>query len=128
MTPDRAAALRETDQGSVLSFLASLEPGMQRVDTHISIVFLGKERVLKVKRAVRLPFLDYSSLEKRKRACDEELRVNTLFTPNLYRRVVPITLGEAGLAVGGNGAAVEWAAPASALAPASGACTTSTGQ
>jgi len=109
MTPDRAAALRETDQGSVLSFLASLEPGMQRVDTHISIVFLGKERVLKVKRAVRLPFLDYSSLEKRKRACDEELRVNTLFTPNLYRRVVPITLGEAGLAVGGNGAAVEWA-------------------
>jgi uncharacterized protein len=109
MTPDRAETSRETDQGSVLCFLARIEPGMRRIDTHASIVFLGKDRVLKVKRAVRLPFLDYSTREKRKRACEEELRVNTLFAPDLYRRVVPITRGEAGLAIDGDGAPVEWA-------------------
>jgi aminoglycoside phosphotransferase family enzyme/predicted kinase len=109
MTPDSAATAPETDQGSVLSFLARAEPGMRRIDTHASFVFLGKDRVLKVKRAVRLPFLDYSTREKRKHACDEELRVNTPFAPQLYRRVVPITLGEAGLAIDGNGMPVEWA-------------------
>ena len=90
-------------------FLARTEPGMRRIDTHASIVFLGKDRVLKVKRAVRLPFLDYSTLEKRKHACDEELRVNTPFAPGLYRRVVAITQGETGLAIDGNGTPVEWA-------------------
>jgi aminoglycoside phosphotransferase family enzyme/predicted kinase len=109
MTRDDAATSRETDQGSLLCFLAGAEPGTRRVDTHASIVFLGQDRVLKVKRAVRLPFLDYSNLEKRKRACDEELRVNTAFAPQLYRRVVPITQSEAGLAIDGKGTPVEWA-------------------
>jgi uncharacterized protein len=68
MPPNHAATTRETDQGHVLCFLAGTEPGMRRVDTHASIVFLGKDRVLKVKRAVRLPFLDYSTREKRKAA------------------------------------------------------------
>jgi len=107
MTP--AAISREVDQDSVLCFLARIEPGMRRIDTHASIVFLGKDRVLKVKRAVRLPFLDYSTLEKRKHACDEELRVNTPFAPGLYRRVVAITQGETGLAIDGDGTPVEWA-------------------
>jgi hypothetical protein len=98
-----------TGQDSVLCFLAHAEPGMRRIDTHASIVFLGKDRVLKVKRAVRLPFLDYSTREKRKHACDEELRVNTPFAPQLYRRVVAITQGKAGLAIDGEGAPVEWA-------------------
>jgi len=78
MTRGATTTSHETDQGAVLSFLAGVEPDMRRVDTHASIVFLGKDRVLKVKRAVRLPFLDYSTREKRKQACDEELRVNTL--------------------------------------------------
>ena len=45
--------------------------GGKRIDTHASMVFLGVDRALKIKRAVRLPFLDYSTLEKRKRACEE---------------------------------------------------------
>jgi uncharacterized protein len=98
-----------TDQSGVLCFLARAEPDIRRVDTHASIVFLGKDRVFKVKRAVRLPFLDYSTIEKRKHACDEELKINTLFAPQLYRRVVAITQGEAGLAIGGKGRPVEWA-------------------
>ena len=41
----------------------------KRVDTHAAVLFLGDERVLKVKRAVRFPFLDFSTLDKRKAAC-----------------------------------------------------------
>jgi uncharacterized protein len=96
-------------QEAVLAFLGSEDGKCSRIDTHASIVFLEKDRVLKVKRAVRLPFLDYSTLEKRKRACDEELVVNKPFAPEVYRRVVAITQGKRGLEVGGSGPAVEWA-------------------
>jgi aminoglycoside phosphotransferase family enzyme/predicted kinase len=65
---------------------------------------------LKIKRAVRLPFLDYSTLEKRKRACEEELRVNAVNAPELYRRVVAITRNSDGIfEIDGTGTPVEWA-------------------
>ena len=59
---------------------------VRRIDTHANIVFLAGDRALKVKRAVRLPFLDYSTLAKRKAACASELEVNRAFAPELYRR------------------------------------------
>jgi aminoglycoside phosphotransferase family enzyme len=52
---------------------------------------LAGDRALKIKRAVRYPFLDFSSLEKRKAACLAELQINRKFAPQLYRRLVPIT-------------------------------------
>ena len=97
------------DQEMVLAFLSGHDPDCKRVDTHISIVFLGKDRVLKVKRAVQLPFLDFSTLEKRRHACEEELTVNRRFAPDIYRRVVPITQGHDGLEIGGDGPVIEWA-------------------
>ena len=93
----------------MLAFLAGHDPDCKRVDTHSSIVFLGKDRVLKVKRAVQLPFLDFSTLKKRKHACEEELTVNRRFAPDLYRRVVQITRGHDGLEIGGDGPVIEWA-------------------
>jgi hypothetical protein len=81
----------------------------KRIDTHASIVFLEPDRVLKIKRAVRLPFLDYSTLEKRKQACEEELAINRRHAPELYRRVVPITRGAHGGEIGGDGPVLEWA-------------------
>ena len=61
-----------SNQDEVLAFLAagagSGTPA-RRIDTHISIVFLAADRVLKIKRAVRLPFLDNSTLERRRRCC-----------------------------------------------------------
>jgi uncharacterized protein len=77
-------------QEPVLALLGKVAHG-KRIDTHASYVFLEADRVLKIKRAVRLPFLDFSTLEKRKRACEEELLVNKRNAPALYRRVVPIT-------------------------------------
>ena len=49
---------------------------VKRIDTHAASVFLAGERVLKVKRAVKFPFLDYSTLAKRKAACEAEIAVN----------------------------------------------------
>jgi len=80
-----------------------------RHDTHAASVFLAGERAYKVKRAVRFPFLDYSTLEKRKAACLAELEVNQRFAPELYHRIVPISRDGGGLKLGGAGETVEWA-------------------
>src|SRR5215471_13484913 len=83
---------------------------VKRIDTHAAAVFLAGERAYKIKRAVRFPFLDYSTLERRRRACEAELAVNRPFAPEIYRRVVPITRAQDGvLALGGDGTPVEWA-------------------
>jgi len=83
---------------------------VHRIDTHASIVFLAGDRALKVKRAIHLPYLDYSTLERRKAACEAELAINRPHAPQIYRQVVPITLEENGhLAIGGRGQPVEWA-------------------
>jgi len=104
------------DQDEVLGFLA--DPAshggraekVRRIDTHAASVFLAGDRVLKVKRAVRFPFLDFSSLDKRKRACEAEIEVNRRLAPKLYRGVVAITRENDGrLAIDGDGAPVEWA-------------------
>src|SRR5215470_5108108 len=83
---------------------------VKRIDTHAAAVFLAGERALKVKRAVRFPFLDYSTLAKRKEACEAELRINRSFAPDIYRRVLAITREDGGrLTLDGSGPAVEWA-------------------
>lgn len=117
MTARSPADIAGTDgdlQRQVLDFLdgSSFGParGGKRIDTHASVVFLGADRALKIKRAVRLPFLDYSTLEKRKRACEEELKVNAGNAPELYRRVVAITRSSDGaVEIDGSGTPVEWA-------------------
>ena len=83
---------------------------VKRIDTHAASVFLAGDRAFKVKRAVRFPFLDFSTLGKRRAACEAEIKVNRAFAPAIYRRVVPITRDPAGrLAVAGRGEPVEWA-------------------
>jgi len=83
---------------------------VKRIDTHAALVFLAGDRVLKIKRAVRFPFLDFSTLGKRRAACEAEIKVNRAFAPAIYRGAVPITRDSAGrLAVSGKGEPVEWA-------------------
>ena len=83
---------------------------VQRIDTHAASVFLAGDRALKVKHAVRFPFLDYSTLDKRKAACEAELEVNRAFAPDIYLGVVPIARQADGrLVLGGDGEPVEWA-------------------
>ena len=80
-----------------------------RIDTHCSVVFLAGEDAYKVKRAVKLPFLDYSILEKRKYFCEREFSINHRLSPQLYKGVIAVTRTERGLELGGSGEAVEWA-------------------
>jgi len=104
----------ETDsQEEVFGFLADRATHggreVRRIDTHAASVFLAGDRALKIKRAVRFPFLDYSTLAKRKQACEAELAVNAPYAPEIYLGVIPITRQSDGkLALGGSGAAVEW--------------------
>ena len=53
------------------------DQAVRRIDTHAASVFLAGERTLKVKRAVRYCFLDFSTLEKRKAACEAETQHGT---------------------------------------------------
>jgi uncharacterized protein len=114
MNADPSQTANDPIQDEVFVFLgdSSTYDGLdvRRCDTHAAVVFLAGERALKVKRAVRFPFLDYSTLEKRKAACAAELEVNRRFAPALYRRIVSITREAGGeLALDGKGAPVEWA-------------------
>ncbi|TCU64693.1 hypothetical protein EDE08_115163 [Bradyrhizobium sp. R2.2-H] len=85
-------------------------PGVTRIDTHGASVFLDAKRALKIKRAVRFPFLDYSTLEKRKAACEEEIRINRPLAPQIYHGVVAITEEPDGsLKVDGAGRPIEYA-------------------
>ncbi len=99
--------------GDPATYLADAKNGGQpvkRIDTHAASVFLAGARALKVKRAVKFPFLDFSTLAKRKAACEAELEVNRPFAPQIYRRLVAITRqADGALALDGGGEPVEWA-------------------
>jgi uncharacterized protein len=102
-----------TPQQEVIDYLSLPEShgGMPvtRSDTHAAIVFLAGTRAIKIKRAVRFPYLDFSTLEKRKTACETELAINRTFAPTIYRRVVAITRETNDhLAIDGKGSPVEW--------------------
>jgi uncharacterized protein len=78
------------------------------VQTHISHVFLAGPYAYKLKKAVRFPFLDFSTVERRRHFCAEEVRLNRRLCPTIYLDVVPITRGPTGgLVLGGDGQAVD---------------------
>ncbi len=64
--------------------------GVDVVETHISFVLLTGAFAYKIKKPLRLDFLDFSTLEQRRRFCQEELRLNRRLAPELYLDVVPI--------------------------------------
>lgn len=81
---------------------------VELLETHISWVLLAGEYAYKVKKPVNLGFVDFTSLERRLRFCEEELRLNSRLAPNLYLDVLPITGTIDAPQIGGNGAAVEY--------------------
>lgn len=81
----------------------------QLIETHISWVLLTDGLAYKVKKPVRLPFLDYATLTRRKRLCAEEVRVNQAWAPSLYLGVARITGSAAAPEVDGSGRVLEYA-------------------
>ena len=78
-------------------------------ETHISWVILTGEYAYKVKKRVKLEFLDTTILAMRHFLCEEELRLNKRFAPDLYLEVVPIRQGGKGIHFGGTGAVIDYA-------------------
>jgi aminoglycoside phosphotransferase family enzyme/predicted kinase len=77
-------------------------------ETHISLVFLTDDHVYKLKKPLRFPFLDYSTIERRRFACDEEIRLNRRLAPHVYLGVRPVVDHPAGLRIGGDGPIVDY--------------------
>ena len=102
------------DQGEVAVFLE--DPAthggrpVERINTHAAMVFLAGERAYKIKRAVKYPYMDFSTLARREWACKREIELNCRTAPSLYLRAVPISRAPDGrLELGGDKEVVEWA-------------------
>ena len=70
--------------------------GAEGLQTHISLVFLAAERVVKLKKPLKLPFLDYSTQELRRAACEAECRLNARLAPDEYLGVVTVSRDQDG--------------------------------
>jgi aminoglycoside phosphotransferase family enzyme len=85
------------------------DPGsIELVQTHISFVFLTRNYAYKVKKAVNMGFLDFTTLEKRRFYCEKELELNRRLCGDMYVEVVPINKAER-IKIKGDGETVEYA-------------------
>ncbi|MCH8092521.1 MAG: hypothetical protein IIC57_09270, partial [Proteobacteria bacterium] len=107
------------DQSEVSAFLGDPRThgdgagGVERIDTHGAMVFLAGDVVYKLKRAVKFPYMDFSTAAKRRRACEAEIEINRRTAPAIYMGVAPIVRKTGGgLAIGRLGetpvAAIDW--------------------
>jgi len=77
-------------------------------ETHMSWVFLAGDKVYKLKKPVRFPYLDFSTLARREAACRAELRLNRRLASDVYLDVVPLAAEAGRLSIGGAGVPVDW--------------------
>jgi uncharacterized protein len=97
----------QAETAALLRRLSGADP----IETHISLVFPGTDTVWKLKKAVRLPFLNFSDLDARRHFAERELELNGAAAPGLYSDVVAVRRGPDGaltLDVGGDGAPIDW--------------------
>lgn len=78
------------------------------IETHISTVFLAGDYAYKLKKPLSLGFLDFSTLERRRFFCEEEVRLNSRLAPRLYLRAIPITGSVDDPIPGGRGEPIDW--------------------
>lgn len=109
-----ASNVPPASQSDVIAFLSrpqtfGLNAPVERIETHISVVFLAGDHVFKLKREVRFPYLDFSTLDRRRQACEAEILLNRRTAPDLYERVAAVTREAGGtLALDGAGEAVDY--------------------
>ena len=82
---------------------------IEKRETHISKVFLTGRYVYKIKKPVDLGFLDFTTLEKRRYYCHQEVTLNRRLAPDVYLDVIPITLQDNRYFLAGSGLPVEYA-------------------
>jgi aminoglycoside phosphotransferase family enzyme len=89
----------------------SYDASVQQVDvreTHMSWVFLTDSVVFKLKKPVRFPYLDFTTLEKRRNACRAEVELNRRLAADVYLDAVPLSVSPAGFVIGEGVTAVDW--------------------
>jgi aminoglycoside phosphotransferase family enzyme/predicted kinase len=92
------------------SFPAPRPSRVERIETHASWVFLGDTDVFKVKKPVNFGFLDFTTIEKRRAACEAEVSLNARLASGIYLGLVPVARTKEGaLVFGGSGEVVDWA-------------------
>jgi aminoglycoside phosphotransferase family enzyme/predicted kinase len=95
----------QAETAALLRGLAGRDP----IETHISAVYVGTDTVWKLRKAVRLPFLDFTTPAARHRAALRELELNAPHAPGLYRDVVQVVRRADGtLALAEAGTAIDW--------------------
>ena len=86
----------DKDQSDIIRFLSRSESyrravdAVQTITTHASVIFLAGDRAFKLKRAVKYSYLDYSTPDLRRRACEAEVALNRRTAPELYLSATPI--------------------------------------
>jgi aminoglycoside phosphotransferase family enzyme len=114
MPPLKAPAGPDIDLSVKVAFLSRPESYPERParveakETHMSWVFLTDRHAYKLKKPVRYPFLDFSTLELRRRNCDAEIRLNRRLAPEIYVGVVSLGVAPSGGLVLGGGQPVDW--------------------
>ena len=97
------------DQSETVAFLeAELKPE-RKIDTHGAVVFLCRERAYKLKRAVKFPYMDFSTEARRAAMCAAEIDVNRRSAPEIYLGIAPVMRRDGKLALGEVGEASEHA-------------------
>ena len=79
------------------------------IETSCAWVFLNGDEAIKIKKPVNLGFLDFSTMANRRWALERELKFNQDYAPDIYRKISPVTRAGDGFALGGEGAAADWA-------------------
>ncbi|WP_395714152.1 AAA family ATPase [Reyranella sp.] len=101
------------DQSATTAFLEARLTPQKRIDTHGAVVFLTSERAYKLKRAVKFPYMDFSTVPIRRAMCAAEVEINRRLAPEIYLGVAPIRkLPDGTLALGEVGQladdAIDW--------------------
>ena len=101
------------DQAETIAFLCrakayGVADTVKRIDTHAAVVFLAGEYAFKLKRAVRYPYLDFSTVDRRRAVCEAELKLNRRTAPDIYLEVRCVgRMSDGSLALGA-GEPVDW--------------------
>lgn len=110
--PELDTVLRFLQSSAAHAGHAGAQSRVDVIETHMSWVFLVGAHVLKLKKPVRYPFLDFSTLAAREACCREEVRLNSRLAPGVYLGLMAVTWFDGQLALQpeaqGPGQTVEW--------------------
>ncbi|UYN97075.1 MAG: AAA family ATPase [Enhydrobacter sp.] len=87
------------DQSATIAHLERTLGPHRRIDTHGAVVFLAGNRAYKMKRAVKFPYMDFSTVDRRRAMCEAEIATNRALAPEIYLGVEPVRI---------DGRTVDW--------------------